>query len=81
MMIKTPTSCAITHCLLPQPPDPSTMSLTVSPEVSITHLLNALFIVSIQSVQAGHEIVIKWQVPFASQKDHIGNHFVQFICY
>ncbi|XP_065883713.1 uncharacterized protein [Dysidea avara] len=55
MMIKTPTSLAITHCLLPQSPDPTTMSMTVSPE----------------SVQAGHEIVIKWQVSIAFERDHI----------
>ncbi|XP_065919557.1 uncharacterized protein [Dysidea avara] len=55
MMIKTPTSLTSTHCLLPQPPDPSTMSLTMSPE----------------SVKAGNEITIKWQVARASKGDHI----------
>ncbi|XP_065920812.1 uncharacterized protein [Dysidea avara] len=55
MTIKTPTSFASTHCLLPQPPDPSTMSLTVSPE----------------SVKAGNEITIKWQVARAFKGDRI----------
>ena len=34
-MIKTPTSLAITHCMLPQFPDPSEVSLTISPEVRV----------------------------------------------
>ena len=42
MTIKTPTSFASTHCLLPQPPDPSTMSLTVSPEVGIVWARNSI---------------------------------------
>jgi len=39
MMIKTPTSSAATHCMLPQFPDPNDMSLTILPEVSGTFIL------------------------------------------
>ncbi|XP_065883718.1 uncharacterized protein [Dysidea avara] len=55
MIIKTPTSFAITHCLLPKPPNPTTMSLTVSPE----------------SVKVGSDVIIKWKVPRAAKKDYI----------